>query len=260
MTRKAPMADMENAIQDYLAGDSIETTARKYHTSDLRLTAILRDRALFRDRVTSYRLRTPKIATAISRRFDPYSPEIIRRYIAGESELSIANNLALSRNVVARRLATAYIPRRNGSEANRLRFRDYRQRGIATRQAHLSMGRGETEFCSMLEARGYNPIRQLVVGRYNLDLVIPSVAVEVHWRSDHPFRRLFDRERVKYITNLGWHMIFVWVDASHPLTENAAENVVAFAQIAQRNPPGIGNYRVIRGTGEIVAEGCGNIN
>ena len=258
MTRKVSNADFDNAIRDYLAGESIEVVARRYHTSDWRLSSFLKSRDLLRTKSDRYAIIGRKNA-AISTKYDALTGEIVHRYAGGESELSIATALHISRNVVERRVKCANVRRRTIAEANTIRFRDPHQCGIATRKAHLSMGRGETEVCRMLVDRGYTPQRQVVVGRYNIDIVIPAVAVEVHWRSDHPFRRAFDRQRIKYLTELGWHIIYIWIDANHPLTDDAANYIIAFAQVAQRNPAGIGQYRVVRGSGEIVTEGCGDV-
>jgi very-short-patch-repair endonuclease len=260
MTRKASSTDIDNAIRDYIAGDSIEVTARRYHIGDVRLTTILRDKGLFRDRTTRYCRMGAKIATTLRSKLGVNAQDIVRRYVAGESELSIANDLGISRNVVEMRLTIAHIPRRGVSAANRIRFTNPIKRAITTRKAHFSMGRGENEVCALLEARGYKPLQQAIIDRYNIDLLLPAVVVEVHWQTGHPFYRAHDRKRLEYLTNSGWNVIYIWVTPPHPLTDTAADYIVAFQKQTRGNPSGIGEYRVIRGTGELVASGRGNIN
>ena len=73
--------------------------------------------------------------------------------------------------------------------------------------------------------------------------------------ANHPSSSPAIRQRVKYLRKRGWSVLYIWVTARHPLTRRAADQIVAAGQAAERNPALIGQYWVIRGTGEFVAEG-----
>lgn len=261
--RKASSFNVDNAVTDYIAGESVETVARRYHIGDRRIRDILITRNLFRDEINRRIVRG--LHTGISRRalagLDDAA--IVRRYIAGESEFSLAQTFRVDRSSIAARLRAANVPRRNRHQANNTRFLDPHQRAIVARKAHLSMGKGEIELLGMLNQRGYFPMRQGIIEGYNIDLALPSVAVELHWRTDDPlsrFTKASQRQRIIQLTNWGWHVIYIWVDNSHPLSAAAVNDIITFAQTAQRNESGIGQYRVIRGGAEVVATGCGDLD
>lgn len=120
-------------------------------------------------------------------------------------------------------------------------------------------GAGEAVVGEWLRKRGLEVIPQLAVERYNIDLALGPVAVEIHWKTGSPFSSRNTGSRIKYLTHRGFHVIYIWVGKC-PLRESVADDVVAFLEQASSDPSPIGKYRVIRGCGEFVTEGCDDLD
>jgi len=212
--------------------------------------------------------------------------ESISLYRSGMSEQAIAARFGVDRNVVRRILLRAGITPRNRSASMYLRMSqtsaDERKRltsaahnavrGMVRTEAELAIraatrertqskvGNGERLFAKWLAARGIDSSPQKAVGRYNLDLAIPPIAVEIHITPDHPLNHPRSRKRIKYLTDRGWHVLYVWISHRYVLAEAAADDAIAFLQLAKRDKSPVGKYRVIRGSGEFVAEGRGDLD
>lgn len=215
---------------------------------------------------------------------------LIRRYQAGESELKLAREFSVSRNVVRRRLVDAGMTPRTGSQANFLRFARMTKDEIAVltapshnairgshrtertkvksaiyRERHPWLGASKSEYVlaqMLLDKRGVNTIPQKAIGIYNVDLAIelPRVAVEVYGGNWHtcPKHTRLHNERTPYILNEGWNIVIVWVSTrSYPLSLRAADYIVAFMQELSLNKPTVSQYRMIRGDGKpMTFPGC----
>lgn len=206
--------------------------------------------------------------------------DIARRYLAGESEKALAEALGVSRTPVRRFLLDRGLATRGRSDAMRARMaslsaseridltaaahatvrgRKASEAELAkralTREGRLSknVSTAERSLMSMLRSRGISGITfQKAIGKYNADLATGSVAVEILGGSWHRSKK--HGERLRYLLNAGWDVIFVWVDGIHyPLRPEAAEYIVAHLQFRQANPSARRCYRVIRGTGEYLA-------
>lgn len=222
------------------------------------------------------------------KRPDIDTDDVIRRYVAGESELSIARSYGANRESIQRRLRKAGVTRRSGSEANLLRMgrmtADERRANAAAanaaarnrvvsdaeraRRAQTVYDSGTTRWVSpyevqltgMLQQRGVECKPQFPVGKYNIDIACGSVAVEVHRHSGQPHRRPILRERIEYLINNGWSVMYVWV-SPHPtstfctITDDCADKVTAFVEESNRSPSARGQYRVVRGSGDDVPVG-----
>lgn len=210
-------------------------------------------------------------------------------YESGESVKSIAASLEVAREVVRKALVREGVHIRGHREAGVLKWSQYTTvqrraimsaphaavhgkpasmsrkialaRTIEARQLHRSPS--EIVLQGMLEARGIHTLPQQAIGPYNCDLGASPVAVEVfggnwHWHGRH---LLVAPERFRYILNAGWHILAVRVTGgrrSEPLTDETADYIAAFIQHARRNPALRREYRVIRGTGELIAAGGGD--
>jgi very-short-patch-repair endonuclease len=213
----------------------------------------------------------------------PIDPDAIAAYEAGESELSISQRLGVNRFVVTRWLKDSGVKRRGGSEAgyvrmSRLSAQERSQLAAAAHAAirgstkteqqlvNAALGReragatnaspGCDKLCMWLAERGVEYIREKAVGKYNLDIALTNeaVAVEVLGGNWHAGKRIH-ATRTPYILNQGWHIVFVWNVQNFPVDPGAADHIVAYAQQASRNPAPVGEYRVIRGDGELIAVG-----
>jgi very-short-patch-repair endonuclease len=144
---------------------------------------------------------------------------------------------------------------RNGIAKRTQTFEERCRRAI-TNEANCSrISAGERLMSSLLRERGIETTPQVAVGPYNVDLATDTVAVEIlggSWHLDKPGHP----ERIRYLLNAGWHLVFVWVDVRRfPLGEAAADYVVAFVNEVRGCPPSISQYRVIRGDGREVTRG-----
>jgi hypothetical protein len=96
-------------------------------------------------------------------------------------------------------------------------------------------------------------VLQKAVGPYNIDIAAKPIAVEIfggHW---HGSGRHVARapKRFRYLLDQGWPFVIVWADARHaPLTPDAAQYIVTFAEFVRSHPTARREYRVIWGTGE----------
>ncbi len=209
-----------------------------------------------------------------------------RLYKQGTSVFEMARTLSVSRVTVVSRLKDLGLPIRNGTQANDLRFARMttnerrnltRIANIARRKQPIStaepadwingratkaamaqsrtVGNGETELFDLLISRGLNPIPQHPVGRYNVDIALSPVAVEVWWGNAYPFRVNRFVNRTVNLANLGWNTIYVWCSHIVP-DEGAAQEVISFYDHVRGNPQTIRpQYRVIRSNGDTVASG-----
>lgn len=212
----------------------------------------------------------------------PDPDDLARRYLAGESEKALAEALGVSRTPVRRFLLERGLATRGRSEAMQLRMAattpEERKRLTSaahatvrgrkaseseliqrakTREGRLSKNVSDAErsLVAMLKARGVSGIvLQKAIGKYNADLAAGTVAVEVLGGSWHRSKR--HGERLRYLLDAGWDVIFVWVDGIHyPLRSQAAEYIATHMYFRERHPSARRCYRVIRGTGEYLTGG-----
>jgi len=123
-------------------------------------------------------------------------------------------------------------------------------RAHAQQKSRIHTGRFEDVLETLLRQRGCEPVPQLAVERYNLDLGLAPVAVEVHVAANNPLADSGIRQRLKRLLKLKWWVIYVWVTAAYPLTDAAADEIVAYYKRVKRNPTARSQYRVIRGSGQ----------
>lgn len=209
--------------------------------------------------------------------------DLVRRYTGGESEQALAKAFGVDRGTIRARLLKAGVQRRGSSEAAHLRMAHLtaEQRTANASAAHDAV-RGTTwtderlalkaqtierqganwagtspaelMFAGMLRDAGLTVISQKAVGPYNVDVATGTVAVEILGGSWHRVKK--HGERLRYILNAGWDVIYIWVDGlNYPLGLGAAEYVLAHLEFRDGHPAAPRCYRVIRGSGEFVAEG-----
>jgi len=217
----------------------------------------------------------------MTRKTDPIKlKDVVPRYMAGESVNQIAASIGLSRRTVDAHIVQAGVVKRTASEQNRIAAANQTaaersarvaaahaaQRGVPktesmltksarTREAHAKPGSpGEARLLGWLNERGEFPSIQTAIDRYNIDFTVSDLAVELLGGEWHRYKRTA-ATRTKVILDAGWHLLFVWDTPTYPLGEGAADYVLAFLEFTRQNPTAIREYRVIRGDGELVAEG-----
>ena len=208
---------------------------------------------------------------------------IIKEYFAGKSVKQLASDIGHSRQVIYRVLRNAGITPRNRSESMYVRMsqtsEEERQRlSAAAHEAkrgyinspetrhkmalakNKRSGIFEAEFISRLTAAGVPVYPQEPLLAYNLDIGCGPVAVEIHTQTGSP---LTGKHLVKLMNCLdaGKNMIYVWIDPRRiKFSDSCYEKVIALVQSIRSNPPGRCKYWVIRGTGELYASGCFDMN
>ena len=211
--------------------------------------------------------------------------DFARRYLDGESVLSLSESYGVSRPAITRRLIEYGVTLRSRSETERIKWsrmsqaeRDAQVAAAhdATRGKPLSLDHriaiaasrekngvgihpNESRLGALLAELGLDTRPQQAIGPYNCDLGAEPVAVEVfggnwHWHERHLARM---PKRINYLGDRGWHVLMchVWPEAGFVVDENLAKQVVAFVKRARRNPTARREYRVIRSQGEIVSSG-----
>jgi hypothetical protein len=288
LTRKASDADLEHAVQDYAAGESVEVLSRRYHLGGKRLTEVLKARGVMRDTKAHRVLAGRKLSATVRARTGLPDAEVVARYLAGESENGLARAYGTARTVIRARLLSAGVTPRAPREANRLLAaaltpEEQRQRLAAAhaaargrplpravqvaraqtterlaREGQRARSAGEQLLQDWLAARGVPTVPQRAVGIYNVDLAAGAVAIELYGGTWHTTGRHAARapERARYLFDQGWHLVIVWSDLRRgPLTEGAADYIRAFVEETRREPTAARQYRVLWGTGEEVARG-----
>jgi very-short-patch-repair endonuclease len=151
-----------------------------------------------------------------------------------------------------RQAAAAHAAVRGTSQSEELLVR----RALAKQRKGRYDSPGEMLLGEALSDRGLIVVPQKAIGKYNVDLAVAPVAVEVLGGGWHSTKRSH-ATRTPEILNAGWHLVFVWNhEGSSALSVNAATDyVVAFLQEVRRNPPTVGQYRVISGSGQLLAAG-----
>ncbi len=211
----------------------------------------------------------------------PNLDDLLRRYVAGESENKLASEAGVNRWTFRRRLLAANITPRGRVEAETLKWSRMspEQRAAQTAAAHAAT-RGRTvdfaEQCrnalgkqramshvapvenvlaQSLRAYGLVVTQQKAVGPYNLDLALDeaALAVEVCGGNWHGYGRHRTRffERSEYLFNHGWNLLNVWVDGRrYPLGSGCTQYIVAFVEQLRLYPTSPRKYRVLLGNGQ----------
>jgi DNA-binding transcriptional ArsR family regulator len=207
---------------------------------------------------------------------------LAERYRAGESVLALAEAFDVSRSIVRRHLEAEGVELRSHGAAGLVRAarecpqwrrdqlaaaraaagkypRDAEaastRRAITRENLAAQTGRGEILMHAWLLERGLPVVAQKAVGKYNVDLAVTPVAVEILGGGWHAAKASHG-VRTPYILNQGWNLAMVWnYEGRSALTEHAADSVVAYLQEVRRDPAATGQYRVISGDGETLATG-----
>lgn len=220
------------------------------------------------------------------RRKDAFYRGMYDRYLAGESAYAIATEAGIDTGNLTKAWRLRGLHTRPATEAAALRHArmtaDERMALVAP--AHDAVRGKPPTFDQMCQAAATREREALhvsgldrqvghwltaypgvtlakAIGPYNVDLAFERVAVEVFGGGWHGGGRAAARwpNRIRYILDQGWSVIVVWSEKyRQPLDVGAAQYIIAFIEEARRNPPAIGQYRVIRGDGQEIIRGCAN--
>lgn len=222
------------------------------------------------------------------KRLDIDTSDLVRRYLAGESEKALSVAFKIARTAIRPRLLSAGVKPRGRSDANRLRLqratKDQRmkwteaahsawrgmkktpeslEKAAAARQQQGGCGSElERVLLDLLRDRGLDPIPQQAVGPYSCDLGAYPVAVEVLGGNWHSTGRRHERirRRTRYLMDRGWSVLMICVDNRRgmPISGQTADYVISYLETVRRNPTHRPEYRVVRSTGKTVS--CGSVD
>jgi hypothetical protein len=114
-----------------------------------------------------------------------------------------------------------------------------------------------TELISELKNRGFNSIQQKAFKRYNFDIAIGNVAVEIHVATTQPNSTINNFSKLTEVTNCGWNIYYIWINPRKKVFSDVIYNdLIRFINFSQSDPTFIGHYRVIRGSGELYSSTC----
>lgn len=204
--------------------------------------------------------------------------KLIAEYVAGVSEYQLSKDFGISRCAIRVRLVSANVPIRGQSEAGRTRVSRLglpknlqkvwannrgkkideeilirRAKKAQSGESKISIGRDEKVASLAFRRVGLKIIRQYAVGRYNLDIAIPSVnlGIEIQTGSFDRMGPGTSAKRLKYIFNSGWRVVCViaWHGGGidWPII---AKKILAYCNRLRRNKSSVGKYGMIRGNGD----------
>lgn len=206
---------------------------------------------------------------------------LIRRYVAGESENKLAREVGVSRSAFRNLLLKYKVVPRTQSESEFVKWKFMRpesrvsqvaaahraakgrvatideltRRATSRERTFSNVSNDEIILATHLRDFGYSVTQQKAVHVYNLDIALDefSIAVEVFGGGFHAYGSHLIRffERTKYLLDSGWNVVIVWVDrVRYPMSIGASERVISYVEEFSRDPSIRGQYRVILGNGQ----------
>ena len=198
--------------------------------------------------------------------------DFIQRYLSGVPLRELAAEYRVCRKRLSAHLKA------NGIEPNGIAtfIRHYGEKALSDRCYHSSpwktrntellaktrqdrvllKGKHEQELLDSLKELGLNPINQLAISRYNIDIALQEhfIAIEVEcgaWYGSTSAKR----ERIEYLFDLGWRVIFIRAGRSGAIIDFSAiaQKLYALSQIVGIHPAIGRQYGVIGRHGESTA-------
>jgi hypothetical protein len=241
----------------YAAGEAARSIARDYDVDTATIQATLRRAGIDVRSFSDARIATlaahPEMAARLS---DSARQRAMALTPEERSARSAKAWETLSPEVRSERLARIHAGRtgRRASDAERQRY------AIAMAGSNAHIGRGEREFAVWLREAGLDPIPQQPINRYNIDLFVEPVCIEIMTGIAVPWRDKRFPRKVEHLLDAGFNVLAIWSSATCPLVKAVTEEAVSFIQASQRDPSFRGQYRVVRGAGELLAAGSGDFH
>lgn len=263
--------DEDDIVQLYAGGLSAKKVAERLSTSVTRVLRVAGERGL--PRHTSWDVRPlwePPDLAAFLATFD-----------GGASVKRMSVLYGISRSVIGRVLVSAGRCPRPRGDAERLKWsqmtKGVRKQQVAAAHAAVrgrkkskdfletqasarafflhTAAKNEFLLAEWLREEGLEARLQAPVGKYNVDLLLAPVAVEIHWSAYLRQSGAYgDRERIFSILDAGWHLLVIR-EHPKPLTRAAADHAIAWTQELRAHPSALRQYRVINGAGDLSATG-----
>lgn len=278
MSSKTLSLNLDDIIRRYQGGESVAKIAASLGVGKSTVQKRLRDAGV---------MRTLQEATALRPKHRPETieklDEVVKLRQSGLTQREIGerfgvpqatvSNWLLSRGVRAdmhvsrQRYADSLTPQQRAKQAEAAHEA---VRGMKRTDADL-IARAHTKqikqshatdterlLAQALTARGLDPVLQLAVYKYNLDIGVEPVAMELfggNWHAQGPAAARMP-QRLKDIADRGFNTIMVWTHAVHAMDIGAiADEVVSFRERSCSDPSFSRQYRVIWCDGEFIAAG-----
>lgn len=207
---------------------------------------------------------------------------VVSAFSAGISIKQLAEIENVSRGVIYRILRENNVTPRNRSEAMYVRMANTTQeeRAYLTKKAHDAVrgvkrthkelckravakqfnlqvaGRGERKIIEELKNRGIESIHQLAIDKFNIDVAIPNVAVELCVScGTNPLRRYHHAEKVEYLCKRNWVVIFIMLRKTSEYTSLHTDYIVSKIEQFSRDKTIGGSYWVVGRNCELHATG-----
>ncbi|MDO8681853.1 MAG: hypothetical protein Q7N50_00015, partial [Armatimonadota bacterium] len=293
--RSVPSIDITRATELYMAGVGPRTIGQTLGVDPQRVYKILKNNGIPMRNISEARYamlasltpddktRLLRKGTGVISRIDRAA--VVEGYLAGTSKRQLTKIFSAREDVIrsilvdsgvlrspdeAWKLAISQRPleqRRTLTRAGQEALRRYGHgpnwaaaQAIGFQKSCCKVGAGEYMLASWLQERGLNPVLQQAIDRYNIDIGLLPIAVELCTSSGNPFNRVLDRQKTEYLMNRGIHVLYIICSVRHFLQPRITDDIVTFLNQANADPSPIGQYRVIRGCGELAAGGRGNLD
>lgn len=112
----------------------------------------------------------------------------------------------------------------------------------------------------MLRDRGQVTLTQLPIDKYNADIVVGDIAVEVfggcwHWHGNHLAGSV---ERLYTFFDWGYHVVIVAMRHEREITPQLCDNLISLFEFIRSNKSSVRQYRMVRSDGQVVAAADSN--
>jgi hypothetical protein len=250
MGRSKLDAHADDICRRYRNGQTAASIAREYDATTTTITTFLKKVGL---------------REAIPRGFVPEQVNArrelaVKMFIGGKSPGEIIKETGISKSILYPALQIAGAELR-GHSSDPL-TEEYKIRVANGRQCAGSMNRTERAVFDMLTSAGINAIPQFAIGINSVDFAIyeDSIAIEICCRGTYS---LYNRtgkldERIKNLGGLGWH-VYVLSNFEHEnIVSDGIKDMLAWIQFIKSSPSMLREYRVFRGSSELLS--CGKID
>lgn len=253
MPAPRPQADRDHMIELYRSGMTMKEIAQRFNTHKTVVGKVIRRAGISR-LPTEYGVKSRDKATGDKRfRTDVDLQQVAKRYLAGEPQTAIAQDLQVCHGTIKRWLKEMGIPIRSYAETRLLIEREQASATIANSRSRR-IGWGEELLYQWLIERGETPDRQRPEGVKNIDIALHPIAVEIWLSSSSPLTDTYCRERIKYLAERGWSSLYIFISRrTRVLLPCVADEIIARYNFARSNPTAIRQHWVIRGCGEVAA-------
>jgi transposase len=206
----------------------------------------------------------------------PYRIGSIKPYLDGISEQAIARQFGVSRNCIRTAIERCGITPRSRKEANSLRMskltkeekkkltknaNEKVRNGGFNRQTHLkgaitkqSTGSkiGVYESCFAQWVRELNPVQQLAINVYNIDIAVGNLAVEIDSQTAIPHHCSSTAKRIKHLLSSSFSTLYIRTNCG-PVTKRSADYAISMIEEMRRDPSSFPQHRVIDGSGNLLS-------